>query len=400
MRNVDYINLDQDEFEESPVTGFMSMMANLTRTGIFVYQKISPDGTVEIVRQFRPAEEHSEEMLATLANLPLTNTHPEELVRPENASDLIVGMTSDTPKKVMAPIQNTDSENEEFIQQKVTVFDADTIDDIKERRKTKISLGYLCDLEMTAGVYKGIQYDAIQRNIRVNHVSLVRHARGGENCKVLAKDGTEEVLNLDGLTDLKDNHKGDENVKVFNHDGKEYKVEDSVFELLTSFKTNLDSAEGSVSSKQKEIDKLSAQKDDLQSKLKTQQENQDADDFRNAVKARVGLESKASKVLGESVNLDSLADKEVKVKVISKLRPSISLDGKSDDYINARFDIVMEDYNADGDNSDSDNQTDQENLGQKIINKNEDSDDPWELAAKAKRKAWDDTRNMYKRKES
>ena len=389
MRNVDYVNLDQAEVEVMP-NGFLSLLANLTRTGIFVYQRISPDGSIEIVRQLRTSEEvFDPESLASLTGLPLTNTHPEELISPENASDFIVGMSSDQPKKILAPVQNGDTE--EYIQQRLTIFDEDTIEEVQNKTKNEISLGYTCELDFEPGMYKGQNYDAIQRNIRVNHVSLVRKARGGHNCKVLI-DGTETVVNLDGISELEpDNFKESKDVKVFTREGKEYKVEDDVYSLLTSLQTNLDESKELSVAKQKEIDKLTAIKDDLESKIETKNQNDSADKFNKAVKARVALEAQGAKVLGD-VNLDSLSDEEIKVKVIKKLRPNTNLDGKSEDYIQARFDMAIEDYSED-----SDDTSDRKKLGKKLVTEDSD-DDPWTLAKKARENSWKKSQELSKRK--
>jgi len=387
-KNVDYLNFDESDIEILP-SGFMSLLANLTRTGIFVYQQIEPDGTVKILRQLRLAEEQDEEMLATLSGLPLTNNHPEELVSPENAEDYIVGMTSDRPKKILAPVQNGDDAEEEFIQQRVTIFNKDTMQDVKRRRKRQVSLGYTCELDFTPGVYKGQNYDCIQRNIRVNHVSLVQHARGGSNCKLLL-DGKEQTINLDGTSIDEKNIPKEENVKVFILDGKEYTVEDSVHALLTSLKTERDEAIQNLDAKTKSVEKLTALKDDLESKIKVQNDADDADKFQAAVRERVALESKASKVLGEDVNLDGLSESEIKKKVVKKLRPSISLDGKSEDYIDARYEIALEDFNEDSSDEVS------KKMGKKIQAKNDDSEDAFSAAEKARKAAWERDRNLYK----
>jgi len=384
MRNVDYINFDESDVEEN-AQGFMSIVANLTRTGIFTYQKVNPEtGEVAIIRQLRLAEEHTESMLASLHGMPLTNNHPDELVTPENADDYIVGMASDRPKKIKA--ENTDSE--EYIQQRLVVFNKDTITDIKRRRKKEVSLGYQCELDFTPGVYKGQNYDCIQRNIKVNHVSLVQHARGGKNCKLLL-DGKEQTVNLDGFS-IDDKIPREEDVKVFNIDGKEFKVEDDVYSLLTSLQTNCDEAEGKLRGKNKEIEKLTASRDELESKLKVQNDADDAEKFKSAVRERVALESQASKVLGDT-NLDGLSEVEIKGKVVKKLRPSISLDGKSEDYIDARYEIALEDFNADSE----DKNKDVDKLGNKIQNQDS-SDDVFKKASDARAKAWERDKELYK----
>lgn len=53
----------------------------------------------------------------------------------------------------------------------------------------ELSLGYSLDLDETPGVWNGQPYDAIQRNIRINHLALVEKARAGEQAR----------LNIDGF---------------------------------------------------------------------------------------------------------------------------------------------------------------------------------------------------------
>lgn len=383
MRNVDYINLDVDQGSEVLPNGFLSFMANLARTGIFSYQKIDPDGTVHIIKQLRlPDEVFATETMASLAGLPITNNHPSELLSPENASDFIVGMASDNPKRVFAPTQG---DSEEYVQQRLTIFDEHTQSLIRSKTKTQLSLGYSCELDFTPGVYKGENYDAIQRNIRVNHGSLVERARGGPNCKVLM-DGLETVVNVDGLsTDDIDIKPSKELDVIIKFKGKEYD-EKSILTLLDALQLEIGTGGDLSAGKQKEIDKLTALCDDMKSQIKVQKDADDGEDFRTAVKERVALESKGASVLGD-VNLDSMSDMEIKVKVVEKLRPTTNMDGKSEDYINARFEICLEDKAEDGAGDG------ESKLGKGIQT---DAAGDGDVAAKAKAASWDRAKNAWK----
>ncbi|MCX7015414.1 MAG: alpha/beta hydrolase fold domain-containing protein, partial [Candidatus Sumerlaeota bacterium] len=53
-----------------------------------------------------------------------------------------------------------------------------------EAGKTALSCGYTCDLEHTPGNWMGIKYDAIQRNIRYNHMAVVKAGRAGDAAKL------------------------------------------------------------------------------------------------------------------------------------------------------------------------------------------------------------------------
>jgi hypothetical protein len=54
-----------------------------------------------------------------------------------------------------------------------------------EAGKRELSAGYTCDIEWTSGTLDdGTEYDAIQRNIRGNHLALVDRGRAGPECRI------------------------------------------------------------------------------------------------------------------------------------------------------------------------------------------------------------------------
>ncbi|MGB1276011.1 MAG: DUF2213 domain-containing protein, partial [Nannocystaceae bacterium] len=54
-----------------------------------------------------------------------------------------------------------------------------------ESGKRQVSNGYMADYDMTPGVTPdGQEYDAVQRNIRGNHIAIVDRARCGPVCAV------------------------------------------------------------------------------------------------------------------------------------------------------------------------------------------------------------------------
>lgn len=65
-----------------------------------------------------------------------------------------------------------------------------------ENDKKELSLGYLCDYELTPGDYNGQHYDAIQRNLRGNHIALVDNGRMGSNIRVYDKAITMDALDV------------------------------------------------------------------------------------------------------------------------------------------------------------------------------------------------------------
>ena len=54
-----------------------------------------------------------------------------------------------------------------------------------EAGKRELSAGYRCIYDMTAGVWNGLRYDAVQRKIRGNHLALVSEGRMGPDVAVM-----------------------------------------------------------------------------------------------------------------------------------------------------------------------------------------------------------------------
>lgn len=331
MFNNDFVDVGKCnlDFQES---GLLNVVANITRTGVFVYTKYNVEtGELETIRQLRHPDD-VKESLSSLKGIPVTNDHPKELLSLETTKEYVVGMTSDSPKVI--PVDVSYDNKEEYVEQAFTVFDAETIDDI-QKGKREVSLGYSLDLMDEAGTWNGEPYDCRQKNIVYNHLSIVHRARGGAGCAI-QMDGKE--VNVDGVMydDVLNNNAEGEDM-IFNFDGKEFEVKDDVHALLetlnakaSELQANLDSAEA----------KLDSYKDEEKKKEAEKKEAMDADEFKSAVKARVGLERAAGKVLGE-VALDSLTDREIKEKVIATAS-DVALDAKSDAYVDARYDIVLE----------------------------------------------------------
>lgn len=358
--NHDYARITKTtQFDMLP-NGFLPVTANLTRTGIFTYYEMQKDGSVKTVRQLRhPDEVFSADAMGTLLGLPATNNHPDSsLISVENAKNYVVGWQADSPKKVK--LDDMTKDGEDYIQSKIVFFDRQTIDAITGGKKQEISLGYMCSLDETPGEWNGQPYDAVQRNIRYNHLSLVNKARGGEACRIMTDAESSSVL-CDGISFPQD-------------------------EVSMDGKLTVDAAEYQELVKEKE--KLQAQCDELNAKVK-EFSVFDAESFKKTVQMRVALEKKASSILGE-VKLDEMSEREIKEAVIKKLRPEAKLDGRSDDYVDARFDVAVEDGFSTA-------QKKSEKKMSEAILKNEDADD-WQSLAEKKRKAMiEASKNLYKR---
>ncbi len=147
--------------------GYLVDRPILTSTGIFEYH--NPDGSIR--RELRlPEDVFDPESLKSYKGRPIIITHDAGLVTKDNVAEnqigtiLTEGYRSNDDVRAEIIIHNTD--------------------EMKEAGLKELSLGYNLDLEETPGVWEGQHYDAVQRNIRINHLALVREARAGEQARL------------------------------------------------------------------------------------------------------------------------------------------------------------------------------------------------------------------------
>lgn len=142
----------------------------MSRTGVQVYQ--NADGTTR--REYRPpAEVFSADSLASLEGAPVTNDHPRQMVNGENVRQFQVG----TALRAGRP-------EGRHVASDLVVQDAQTVRDIRSG-KVELSCGYSATIVPTPGVSpEGEAYDAIQTNIRINHVAIVERGRAGHEARL------------------------------------------------------------------------------------------------------------------------------------------------------------------------------------------------------------------------
>ena len=71
---------------------------------------------------------------------------------------------------------------------------SETLKDEIEAGKKELSMGYFCDYELTPGTFDGRHYDAVQRNIRGNHIALVEEGRMGSDVRVMDRKITMDSM--------------------------------------------------------------------------------------------------------------------------------------------------------------------------------------------------------------
>ena len=300
-------------YDRSPVKatknedGFIYDTPILTRTGVFVY--LNPDGSER--REYRPPEEvfHADSQQGD-KGLPITHGHPG-LVTSANAANHTIG----------AVLGEARQDGNNLIADIVIHNPAAVNAGNKE-----LSVGYKLDLDETPGISPdGERYDAIQRNIRPNHLAIVKKGRAG-----VAR------LNMDG--DAVFNDKDVTMSKMRLDNGIEYDAAPEVIQAYNKLKQDAADSEAAKAKEQARADAAEADLKKLQSELP--QMKQDA---LAAARSRVELEAVANTHQVE-FNADS-ADRSIKEGVIKAIRgDSVSFDGKSDDYVQSAYDFALQSH--------------------------------------------------------
>jgi hypothetical protein len=146
-----------------------------TRVGVFDYEDDQALGGV--FREYRPASEVLDAVsLETLRGVPFTIDHPDDDVTPDNARELthgwVISVRADGP----------------HVWTQIRIASRDALLAVQSG-KLELSCGYMARLEDRQGVFDGERFDAVQREIRYNHLALVDTARAGPVAR----------LKLDGL---------------------------------------------------------------------------------------------------------------------------------------------------------------------------------------------------------
>lgn len=161
---LDSVPVQKADFTEE---GYLVDKPILTTTGIFEYT--NSDGSTR--RELRlPSEVFDEESLKSYKGKPIVITHDAGLITKENVG-----------KEMIGTILSDGYRDKDSVRAEIVIHNTD---EMKESGLKELSLGYNLELDETPGVWNGQHYDAVQRNIRINHLALVREARAGDNARL------------------------------------------------------------------------------------------------------------------------------------------------------------------------------------------------------------------------
>lgn len=340
VRSARRFDLAQAGKAERTPQGFLRIPVTATRTGVFNYY--TPDG--KLIRELRhPDEVFHPDSIASLMAAPVTLRHPPKMVDPANFREFSKGYLTGDVKAAGNKLETT-----------CIVADEAAIKAIEDGGMREVSCGYMAELLDEPGEYEGVPYDIVQKNIRYNHLAIVDRGRAGPEVRLRldADDALAAPL-------VNKPPKENETMKVkVTLGGQEFEVEQALADEIKKLQDEaatpeMDDAKAKASAEDmakmkdakdaamKESEVSKAKADALTEQLKARTDSASSEEvIRERVKARVSLE-KVATVLGVA-KIDELSDMDLKKACVVKHSPSAKLDGKSEVYVDTRFDAVAE----------------------------------------------------------
>lgn len=356
--------------------GFLIVPARISRTGTQVYKAAEmgltdrePDADVVV---YRPDEEVFSDMsLASFANKPITDDHPPELVNASNSRKYSVGHAGPEVTR-----------EGDYAKTVLYVIDEQAIKKI-EAGKVELSNGYLADIDWTPGVSpNGENYDAIQRNIKGNHIAIVERGRAGPACRVADNLPNHEDVVMSKVT----------------IDGVDYEVSDQAAQAVSKLQARLKDTEENLNKKDEEMEELEKDmeeekkdmekaKDSLQAKLDAAASKvPDAKTLDKMVADRAEFVSKVQKIMPD-YDWQGKDSATIKKEVVAAKCPNVQMDSVSADYIDARFDTLADTAPTDSvDNA----------FRQQANDKSTKTEDSLPADVAARQKFMEDSRNAWK----
>ena len=295
--------------------GYLVAYAKVARTGVQEYLGSELGIDKEIVRVYRPESEvFAKDSLSSFVGKPMTNDHPSEPVTAETWKRDAIGAIGEEV------IRDGD-----YIRVPLIMMDAAAIEDYKAGKR-ELSMGYEADIEFVDHA----DYDAIQKNIRINHIALVEKGRAG-GAKI-GDAGGQKTNGQSQKTEVKPMTKkvkfGDVTIEVSEQ------AAEAIEALTEQLKTAKEEAQASADAKDKEL----AERDGEIERLKGN--SMTADKLDAAIAERVAIIADAKKIADLDYSKKSPAD--IRRAAVAAVIGDDKLKDKSDAYVEARFDVLLD----------------------------------------------------------
>jgi hypothetical protein len=346
--------------------GYLVARARASRSGIYEYlgSEIDPKGehvgANDTVRVYRSEDEvFAADSVASFLMKPVTNDHPSQPVTADNWRDYAKGVVGKALR------------DGDFLAFDIVLMDNATIADV-ETGKRELSNGYASTIEFTPGsTATGEHFDAIQKNIRGNHVAIVDMGRAGPLCRIGDAATCDKLPGADLIAILTDERtynpapEGDKTAdarretsnsggsqvatKTITFDGLPLEVTDAAEAAITKLLNQAKGLQDKLTAAEGDVARLTTDKTALDAKVATlEQQAKDAkltpQQLRDAAKSFAAIVDKA-KALGIEVK-DDMDEPAIRKAAVSARLGDVAKDW-TDEQIAVSFDTLAADV---GDN--------------------------------------------------
>lgn len=341
-------------------SGYLEANARTARTGVQAYLGIEvgrPD--LSLVNVYRDETAvFSKAALETFSKLPITVDHPPVMVDATNWGDYAVGTTGDDVLR-----------DGEFLKIGLKITDAAAVAAVQSGKR-ELSVGYTTMLVFEDGIAAdGTPYQARQTDIRANHIAIVDRGRAGSEVRI--GDGavwgarpladawtipatekepvmTTRTIMVDGLSveltdkdaqivqravDALARQVADANAAT---DAAKAAHDKAIADAAAESAKALAAKDATIADKDKALAGKDAEIDALKGQVL------DAAALDKRVADRADLIAKA-KMVAPKVETTGLSDAAIRKAAVALALGDAAITGKADAYIDARFDILVED---------------------------------------------------------
>lgn len=309
--------------------GALLVDARVARTGIQLYTgKECKRPDLGVVRVYRPADEvFSKDSMATFAHRPVTMGHPG-LVDASNWRDHAVGQTGEEIAK-----------DGETVRVPLMISDAESIRRV-ESGERELSAGYVSMLDWTPGeTPDGEKYDAVQRDIRINHVAVVERARGGSQLRIGDRWGVSPV------TEARDEERP-MSERTMMVDGLSVVVTDAAAVAIEKLLKERDAARSELADAKADAEKKIAEKDatigTLDAKIEEIEASAPTADALDALAEERASVITDARSLHPKIEVKGRSLADIRLDATSHAVGADKMKGKPEAYVAARFDAAVE----------------------------------------------------------
>ncbi|AKG66945.1 DUF2213 domain-containing protein [Lactobacillus helveticus] len=323
-------------------TGFLYVY-RVPIAGAMVQKYVKSDGSEEMEAKL-PEEILSDATVSSANSKPVTDGH-HGLVTKDNSHDLLKGFTASNGHVEGNMLYND-----------ITITDPNLISQIKSGDKRELSIGFETQMDPTSGTYNGTKYDAVQRNIRINHVAVVPKGRAGHEVRLIG-DSAEAVEQVEPSEE-----KGNQmETRVVRADGQNITVAADDVEKITKLDADNSAKakqidelnakikalqdekakiEGKADESAKKADEAQAKADSLEADNKKLQE--EFDKYKaDGVDKKLELIDKVKSFVGDEYDYHGKSDRDMKIDAVKAIKgDSVDFTDKSDTYVQAAFDML------------------------------------------------------------